>query len=49
MPRTPEELLNDIAELNALLLAKDAALAAKDAELVAAKTDSSTLSSPSRR
>jgi transposase IS166 family protein len=37
MPRTPDELLNDIAELNALLLAKDAALAAKDAELVTAK------------
>jgi hypothetical protein len=37
MPRTPDELLNDIAELRALLLAKDTALAAKDAELVAAK------------
>jgi transposase len=37
MPRTPDELLNDIAELKALLLAKDTELAAKDAELVTAK------------
>jgi transposase len=37
MPRTPDELLNDIAKLEALVLVKDAALAAKDAELIAAK------------
>jgi len=37
MPRTPNELLNEIAKLEALVLVKDAALAAKDAELIAAK------------
>jgi transposase len=37
MPLTPDQLPDDIAELKALLLAKDSALAARDAELVAAK------------